>query len=173
MDRGQVFSLDLVLALALLVLSIGIIFQQTELFLYNQKDLEESRSLEIIGESASNMLVFSPEIVCELVSGGSVVDYLNNCIPDDCSTVSGPALGLSSDYSYNVSGAVSCGTPFNASLIEGPVYSVDRTVVLSSGKEVTRKEFNECNAEMSPNCVFGSPASAPKKITLTIWRNSA
>ncbi|MDO8646882.1 MAG: hypothetical protein Q7R70_00510 [Candidatus Diapherotrites archaeon] len=83
-SKGQLFSLDFIIAVALIMLAIGLLYKQAELFQYSQKDDSIQSELYRIGYNASNQLVGNPATTCELVdlAGPSAghIDYLPNCL---------------------------------------------------------------------------------------------
>jgi hypothetical protein len=82
MSKGQVFSLDFLIAIFLIILAIGFILQFYEFSVYNLKEEDERIELHRIGSLASNLLVSSPFIVCELTSNdeSTIISFLKNCL---------------------------------------------------------------------------------------------
>lgn len=82
-QNGQIFSLDFLISLALVILAIGMAMQFLELKEYETKDYTEQMELERIGNTAAELLVSNPEIVCELTDNtrSTVLGHLQNCIP--------------------------------------------------------------------------------------------
>lgn len=66
MKRGQILTLDLILSLILVFMAIGLMMHYMELNVNSMKDEEMMKELEIIGLAASERLVSSPEIICQL-----------------------------------------------------------------------------------------------------------
>ena len=74
--NGQIFSLDFIISVILAVLAIGLILNFSELTVQNMKENEIFEELQIVGETASDLLVSNPDIVCKLVEN-------DNGTPDD------------------------------------------------------------------------------------------
>jgi len=66
--KGQIFSLDFILSLAVIILTIGLMLQFMELQEYNQREAEIQNELYSIGETASHLLVSSPSFSCQMDS---------------------------------------------------------------------------------------------------------
>jgi len=101
-SKGQLFSLDFIIAVALIMLAIGLLYKQAELFQYSQKDDTIQSELYRIGYNASNQLVGNPAITCKLVDDSSqnpgvdplIIDYLPNCLPKQKKAVLNPGVGI-------------------------------------------------------------------------------
>ncbi len=81
MQKGQIFSLDFLISLVAVMAAIGLMIQAIEVNAYYQKEERQFNELKTVAETAGDMLVGNPEIVCELVDGSD--DYLaplNNCL---------------------------------------------------------------------------------------------
>jgi len=89
MQRGQVFSLDFLISLIAVMAAIGLMIHAVELNTYALKEERQQAELKAVAETAGNMLVSNPAIVCYLVDGsGNVLGSLNNCLSMvDTSTV--------------------------------------------------------------------------------------
>src|SRR3989338_2805353 len=74
--NGQIFSLDFIISVILADLAIGLILNFSELTVQNMKENEIFEELQIVGETASDLLVSNPDIVCKLVEN-------DNGTPDD------------------------------------------------------------------------------------------
>lgn len=80
--KGQIFSLDFLLSLILVILAFGLVLNFIELHEYSMKEEELRYELKAIGEKAGDLLVSSPFIVCELYDETETdfLAYLNNCL---------------------------------------------------------------------------------------------
>ncbi len=85
MKKGQIISLDFIISLVLIVMAIGLVLQLSEIENYNFKDKKLKDDVQIMGKTASNLLVNSPKTVCELVDArdqNKIISYISNCLPD-------------------------------------------------------------------------------------------
>ena len=85
-SKGQLFSLDLVIALALIVLAVGLLYRNAELFQYANKDSAIQAELYRVGLNASNQLVGNPQLNCALSELGpptGLIEFLPNCLTVD------------------------------------------------------------------------------------------
>lgn len=82
MQKGQIFSLDFLISLVAVMAAIGLMVQAIEVNTYYQKEERQFNELKTVAETAGDMLVGNPEIVCELVDGsGGYLGSVGNCIP--------------------------------------------------------------------------------------------
>ncbi len=95
MRKGQIFSLDFLVSMILVVLAFGILMQFFEVHAYALKEEQNRTELKKIGETAADLLVSSPAIVCEIVDNQTdptnpvEVGYLNNCLTRGTGTLQG------------------------------------------------------------------------------------
>ncbi|KHO55716.1 MAG: hypothetical protein J4478_04660 [Candidatus Diapherotrites archaeon] len=119
-SKGQLFSLDLVIALALIVLAVGLLYRNAELFQYANKDSAIQAELYRVGLNASNQLVGNPQLNCALSELGpptGLIEFLPNCLTVDrtgnlpsgrhvgwgkTAQITKDALGIPDDYSCNI-----------------------------------------------------------------------
>lgn len=85
--KGQIFTLDFVISMVLVILAFGLVLNFMELNGYNMQEREMGAELKTMGDSAADILVSSPAIVCELGYYGSEIprkwhriSYLMNCM---------------------------------------------------------------------------------------------
>ena len=81
--KGQIFSLDLLMSLVVAVLALGLLVQAMEINAYETKEQSLNEELKIIGETAADLLVSNPNIVCALIDNVAneiTLDSLPNCL---------------------------------------------------------------------------------------------
>lgn len=159
MRKGQIISLDFMVSLIGVVLAIGLLIQGFEMNTYATKEAQAYNELRIVGETAADLLVSNPDIVCNLVDGsGKLLGHLNNCI-DTSKTISKEKLGIPETYNYNIEGSgLTLAGNSTLSGNEKNVYAVERTVVTHSG-------------DVPKSCmVDGSCLLAATAITLRVWK---
>jgi hypothetical protein len=163
-SKGQIFSVDFVLSMILIVLAIGTTLAFLELNAHALKEDEEMRELKAVGETASDLLVSNPEIVCRLVdNSNALIDYLPNCIPND-GEITKEKLGIPDSFECEIeipgfAGNNECdSTPASENS-----YSVKREIVINPTENLSKKNFNSCTEEQI--CVLTRQTA-----TLTIWR---
>ena len=134
-QKGQIITLDFLISLIAITLAIGILLQFAEVKAYNEKEELQWVELTEIAETASNLLVSSPEISCE--EDGI---YLVNCIDtsnDFSLPETGEKLAIPSGYGFAIEGE---GIGPSANIPDGvDFYSVKRLVSLNGGnaEEIT------------------------------------
>ncbi len=85
MKKGQLISMDFLMSIVLVVLSIGLIMQLSEVENYNFKDKTLRDETHIRGKTASTLLVNSPETTCELVDirdENQIISPISNCLTE-------------------------------------------------------------------------------------------
>lgn len=87
--KGQLFSLDVVLAAVIFTLALGLIVNQSELWVLNSQSQRENQELHNYLVLASNALVSKPELWAS-VAGSSAVNL--RCVPNEWK--------LHNDYSW-------------------------------------------------------------------------
>ncbi len=167
-SRGQLWSLDVVLAAVVFTLALGVVISQSELHLFY--DQQDTQSLTLWNASlfASNMAVSKPDVG---VGGNNIrcgpakwstdndLSWMENCLLIDTQSPTPTALGIPPGYSISFTGLPSS-VPANTSY-----YSITRTVlVLPASTEASG--FRQCMDGACPGGVVPIP------ITLTVWRDS-
>jgi len=88
MKKGQMFSLDFLISLIAITAAVGLLIQTVEINTYNLKEESQFNEIKAIAETAGNLLVSNPDVICMLVddtetAGGGNVDalgYIPNCL---------------------------------------------------------------------------------------------
>ncbi|MDO8428106.1 MAG: hypothetical protein Q7S92_02740 [Candidatus Diapherotrites archaeon] len=168
-DHAQIFSLDAIISLILVIFALGIIFGILETNSYNLKEQQIFEELRIAGRTAANVLIASPELTCTLTnSSGTELFSITHCL--DIQKVQGIStqdLELPSDYQFSIqrTGILLAGEmiPENSAHI----YSEKRTVFFydSLAEPITKQKWMECKT--------GNPACAltePEEVMISIWR---
>ncbi len=106
-QKGQIFSLDFILSLAIIILAIGMMLQFMELQEYNQREAEIQNELYSIGETASLLLVSNPAFTCQMTNTIETVDLMPvmGCIligAPPSHEITRDGLGIPSDYSCEI-----------------------------------------------------------------------
>lgn len=178
--KGQIFSLDFLLSIILVVLALGLILNTMELNVYNMKEEEMKRELRTIGETAADLLVSSPDIVCQLVDiNDNNIDYLRNCIPKinaEAYRIDLDDLSIPAGYNCKIENeAISAGS-WQTKCITTPlpdvdnIYSAERIIVLYSGtgSPIEKKKISKDKLE---NCMRGGSCPLNQsKLTLWVWK---
>jgi|SRR3989344_3125044 len=111
--NGQIFSVDFLISIMVVVLAIGLLLNFYELTVHAQTEQAVNDELRIAAEKASDLLVSNPEIICELYESSGApsipttfIMYLPNCIPAGNSpkAITKEKLGLSDEYGCELSG---------------------------------------------------------------------
>ena len=183
MKKGQIFSLDLLFAMILIVLAIGTTIQLLEQNSFNSKEFQEKMKLKQIGETAAELLLTNPIIICEEVSeSGLLLKYVNNCIPK---INAAPAritledMGIPNGYNCKIDNeAISAGT-WQTNCIQTTlpekdnIYSTQRKILLYSGtgspeqkKQIKKVDLETCMGLT----VEGTCKLNESVLTLWVWK---
>lgn len=194
-NKGQLFSLDLIIAIALVILAVGLLYRQAELFQYFSKDSDIQSELYRIGLNASNQLVSNPAIVCELVDAASppnVIGYLPNCLAPIINNGGNCPAGLQelgiTKSSLGIPEGYDCSIDFkfgksneqcliklcnaNSSSASENVFSIERKIVrkTASAKDNDWKDRTFSKADFD-SCVRGScTALEESSFILQVWK---
>ncbi|MFH1586383.1 MAG: hypothetical protein ABID38_00840 [Candidatus Diapherotrites archaeon] len=120
--KGQIFSLDFILSLTIIILAIGLMLQFMELQEYNQREAEINNELYSVGETATLILMSKPSFLatdneyfsCRMAGrdfAGTLTSLapVMGCIPLFTAPppeleITKEKLGIPSDYSCNITG---------------------------------------------------------------------
>ncbi len=152
--KGQIFSLDFLFSVAVMILVIGFLLMFVDLQSQSQKDEITWLELKSVGERASALLVSSPDIECTLVdSSGGELMKLSNCV--DTSKITKDNLGIPSDYGYRLE----IGSSHWGQIIPEAahnIYSTQRFVITSNGD--LRKNNIPSSHELAKLSIWRNPA---------------
>lgn len=171
-QNGQVFSLDFLLSIVLVLLAVGIIMQFLELKTYETKEFSQQQELERIGNTAAELLVSNPAIVCELKDvAGNTIGTLQNCLATTPSLLKKENLGIPSSYSCNISASGTgvvinsdeCNSILDSSTQPNIFVSTRKIVFQQAGRQVQKSELQ--------NCINGAGCSLKNgEITIKVWK---
>lgn len=177
-QKGQIWSLDVVLAAVLFTLAMGLILSQTELNVFNSQQERNMRELHTMALAASSVLASSPEVLLTTSSGdrnircgpsenGWSYDYdlswMPNCIVNIPGTLSPEALGLPPGYDVSVQEAGGTSLLFATSPVpaDKPFSSVTRWMRVLSEDDHSI-EFHDCFESLCSGFEYG--------VTVSVWR---
>lgn len=155
-SKAQLFSLDLVISMILIVLVIGVLVHSFELRSYDLREKSNLAELHAVSSQASSLIFESSPFACTfLYDGASFI--MPNCL-DTSASFNKSDLGLS-DFKCNISvpSFVSISTdctdpiPDRADLSVPNFLNTQRNVVFSSG-DISYPEFYDCRKNKS--CVL-------------------
>lgn len=165
--KGQIFSLDLIISIAIIILAIGLLLRFAEVNAYNLKDEEIRKELELVGFSAIDRLGNDPVLNCVLEdSVGASIGKIPNCISQG-TDISKTDLGIPDSYncrltSSNLSSIGQCdGTP--AAEVEN-VFGMKKTILISAAAATTKAELEDC---LEGNC---NGVLMAEVIELQVWK---
>jgi len=188
-QRGQVFSVDFLISVMVIVLAIGLLLNFYELSVHAQMESNLSSELRNVAERAADLLVYSPEFTCELWEDAGETSqrimYIPNCLVKGDSGNSGKEiikakLGLVG-FQCEVSGKGEINAihnPSNTGCEDDPpdateIIVVKRTVYVTNkgtkgNERILKQDYNECIKE---GCNTGNrELRGPYEITLKVWR---
>jgi len=175
-SKGQIFSADFILSVAVAVMALSVVLQLNELNFYEINEAERFARLESIGRTASDLMTQHPDFVCLIVSpGGDLleVDYLPNTWCGNAIDGSGPEksdLGIPDDYKCNITETSVgyslppgfCDDTFDIDE-EKNVYTSSRKVSFIAATQIDALELQKC-IDKDPACVFELVT-----VTLRVW----
>lgn len=174
-QKGQLLSLDFLLAIALVILGFGVIIKFSEMAVFEWQEQQEWLETETYGQNAVLLLLSNPQLTCEIKAWNDVNlgEHVNNCIDISPShDINQAALGLPDDWNYNIFNRT------DGSLIRGTrdpsdssprIFSVDINAIVFSGKipkNVLYKCLKKKNWEGTP---YACPL-AEKQVWVRIWK---
>ena len=138
-SKGQVISLDALMALTIVMLAIGICFNVMETNSYDLKEQQLFQELKSVGNTAGNLLVSNPIITCKVVDGAKELFSMNNCI-NQTTHIRKSYLGLTSEDSCYIKGLL------NTECTDHPadannIYSETRKVILDTDGKISKADF--------------------------------
>lgn len=181
-SRGQIWSLDVVLAAVLFTLAMGLILSQTELNVFHSQQERNMRELHTMALLASSALATGPEVLitspssqienirCGPNPGGWSYDYdlswMPNCIVDRPGDLSPSSLGLPSEFGVRVE-VINDPLLMTASSIPpgASFYSVSRRVLVLDADAGATK-FHDCAAGLAGLACD----EMMHDIVITVWR---
>ncbi len=182
-QKGQIFSLDVLISIVLIIVALGVAMRFFELKEYETKELMEQLELERVGSAASELLVNNPNLVCELtaVLTGTKLNSLSNCLNKNQQILKAD-LGISEnsvpaqnkfdcriEFAYDAASQLAIGdctsvVPATAK----NVFAATRKIVVTNSKQVPKNEFNNCtDSDPATNCVVFTAGTA----TLKVWKH--
>jgi uncharacterized protein (UPF0333 family) len=179
--KGQIFSVDFLISVIVIVLAIGLLLNFYELTVHAQAERNSADELKIASERAADLLVSSPELVCELVESGDGTNhimYLPNCLVTENSEkeITKEKLGLIG-FSCNLSGpgagglinqtGVGCTDTFPG---DKDVVAVKRTIYLTMSNEEGNQEIKKDEYLGCINATSGCSIEGRLEIYLKVWK---
>jgi hypothetical protein len=109
LEKGQIFSLDFLISMAVVMVAIGLVIQAAETGAYNAKEARIQGELGSVAETAADLMVAGNETTCVDARG----EHLMNCIDTsaDFSGITGFLDAAGYGYSITIQGGPSFSTP--------------------------------------------------------------
>ena len=158
-EQGQIFSVDFLISVAVIVLALAVIVQALELSNHARQQDFNQRELSETARLASQLLVSNQAWTCELDLGREAM-RLDNCL-DSGKQINKDGLGLGEEFGCEVRGlgVQGCGQAPNNVL---DVVGLKRVVVF--GSRMSLEEFRACR--QGREC----GVTEPKEIEVRVWR---
>ena len=159
MEKGQMFSLDLLLSLVLVFLAVGLLFRGMEFAAYSGADERGFADIKRVAETTGNMVVGFPGINC-LLENTNI--RLVNCV-DGVSlgtltlATAREELAIPDEYDFSISEPIN-GFSIGGDPGEKDFFEVKRSVIVHAGP-VSKTEFNS---------TFRT--SIPVEVSIRVWR---
>jgi len=135
MQKGQIFSLDFLISMAVVMAAIGLVIQTAEVSAYNAKETRIQGELWNVAETAADLIAASNETTCSNGGGG----HLMNCV--DATADFSKITGFLEDAGYGYSITATGISLLNGSQGSNDYYETARTVFINntSGSTVDLK----------------------------------
>ena len=184
-QKGQVFSVDFLISIMVIVLAIGLLLNFYELSAHAQKESKINSELRSAAERAADLLVYSPDVTCELWDTGSPAQrimYIPNCLvkANNGKELTKAKLGLGG-FNCEVSGTGEISAVNNPSdtgcrgnstgvteiiVVKRMVYVTNNEA--AGNERILKQEYNDC---IKNGCTASSGViRGPYEITLKVWR---
>ncbi len=98
MKKGQIFSLDFLISMVVIMAAVGLLIQATEFNTYNMKEERMYNEMRNVAKIAANLIVSSNETTCSDGLGG----HLMNCVDTGADFTKITGFLTDSGYKYNI-----------------------------------------------------------------------
>jgi hypothetical protein len=138
-QKGQLLSLDFLLAIALIILGFGVALKFGQLAIFEWQEKQEIIELETYGKNAVLLLLSNPQLTCEIKNwqGIPLGEHVNNCLDVSPSKdINQAVLGLPSDWNFNIfnkTDGVSIRKTRDLSFENQRVFSVEVKAIVHNG----------------------------------------
>ncbi|MEK6972788.1 MAG: hypothetical protein AABW72_01990 [archaeon] len=167
-EKGQIFSIDALVALIIATLVLGLTIQIIETQSYNLKQEQVFNELKTVGHNAANLLVSLPDISCDLISeDGTGLTLLNNCIDaDKLKNIEKGKLGIPPNYKCRIKlqGAQMNACKDNDTHAQN-IYSEKRIILLHKGA-LEKKDISDCSNDPN-NCKLKNEKNLAE---VSVWK---
>lgn len=163
-NKGQMIVLDVLFAVALIILAFLIVFKISEVEIYNSNSQREIEKLNRIGNLSYTMLMNNGQNGCYVTDGPQQNFFIPGTIKTN-STITKEKLAIPSDYNCNlsISGvALSSNQCNSVAPTTGDIYEIDFTIG-SCTTETDKSTYLNCTKS-------GCSWLTEKEGTLKIWR---
>ena len=164
MKKAQIFTLDAIIALVVVVTAIGLIVNAFELKEYNLREEEKFSELKNKAETAALMLAVNENLNCSV---GSTGIKIQNCVYNYGDSIKSE-LGLSDEFKCNITNTDNPITLMGCedSLpTDKEVVAITKNILYmnNASGELIKAEWNDCIRGAS--CPLSS-----KEFTISVWR---
>jgi hypothetical protein len=161
-NKGQMIVLDVLFAVALIILAFLIVFKISEVEIYNSNSQREIEKLNRIGNLSYTMLMNNGQNGCYVTDGPQQNFFIPGTIKTN-STITKENLAIPSDYNCNLSGITLSSNQCNSVVpTTGDIYEIDFTIG-SCTTETDKSTYLNCTKS-------GCSWLTEKEGTLKIWR---
>ncbi len=104
MERGQIFSLDFLISMVVVMAAVGLLIQATEFNTYTMKEERIYNEMRNVARISANLIVSSNETTCSDGTVGQLVGQLMNCVDDTGLGKFNPITNflVKSEYEYDI-----------------------------------------------------------------------
>ena len=148
--KGQIFSLDFLLSLSIIIVLLGILLNSYELGRFSMQEGLSQKYLYLLAYSASQRLVSADEMLCNILdeNGNNIPGFkLTNCL-NPSRTISKQQLGIPSSVKCKISG-------INVQGCNDTIDDKDKRITITRkvflANDISKKELYECMQDMQCN----------------------
>ncbi|GEM_PF-4475983 len=162
MNKGQLFSVDFLLAIAIVMLAVGVQLKLMQTHAFDAHQSYNQTELEAIGNTAVVLLLTNPTITCQVTNTtGAPLFHQPNCINTNI-TLTKSQLGIPSEYDYRITGITFTGSDARTpAATQENIYALDLNTLVNAGP-IFKSTLNTC-------IQTGCPANR-SRITLEVWK---
>ncbi|MBS3061206.1 MAG: hypothetical protein J4215_01325 [Candidatus Diapherotrites archaeon] len=161
MTKGQLFSIDFLLATALLMLAIGAQLKLVQIQTVDQQEYINQIELEAVGQTAATLFLTNPAVTCPITtSTGTTLFHLNGCVITPHVPTS-TELGIPAGYGFNIQGPTGYvqGTAIPS---DRPIYTTQVDAISNAAAQMPKLQLDGC---LTNGC-----AAIRSTFTLTVWK---
>ena len=165
-EKGQVVTLDMIVALIIIVLAVAYMVQTIEIQQHSALSEMSYMRLKDKAIGVGNLLVGNPDNQCELVDANGRIMMLPGTVTTELITKQ--SLGLTEDYRCNIDGlATECNDILQPEIKD---VFIEKRKVLVCFASATPGQVTTAELKAARNTTDLSGIGGEREVTITLWR---